>query len=85
VDETAQGMRHIAHTYRIVQERLHGKEATSDMTIAILVVMSQYDRLQGQYMRGFIHVQGLYRMAQLRGGVVKLSRECWGIAQKLLR
>ncbi|KAJ0422776.1 hypothetical protein BJY00DRAFT_65680 [Aspergillus carlsbadensis] len=85
VDETAQGMRHIAHTYRIVQERLYGKEATSDMTIAILVIMSQYDRLQGQYMRGFIHVQGLYRMAQLRGGVVKLSRECWGIAQKILR
>ncbi|KAL3489893.1 hypothetical protein BJX62DRAFT_238712 [Aspergillus germanicus] len=85
VDETAQGMRHIAHTYRIVQERLNGKEATSDMTIAILVIMSQYDRLQGQYMRGFIHVQGLYRMAQLRGGIVKLSRECWGIAQKLLR
>ncbi|KAL3462959.1 hypothetical protein BJX64DRAFT_276862 [Aspergillus heterothallicus] len=85
VDETAQGMRHIAHTYRLVQERLYGKEATSDMTIAILVIMSQYERLQGQYDRGFIHVQGLYRMVQLRGGIMKLSRECWGIAQKLLR
>ncbi|KAL2820354.1 hypothetical protein BJX63DRAFT_311578 [Aspergillus granulosus] len=85
VNEPERGVRHITHTYHLVQERLYGKEATSDMTIAVLVNMSQYERLQEQYERGFIHVQGLYRMVQLRGGMMKLSRECWGIAQKLLR
>ncbi|KAL2832970.1 hypothetical protein BDW59DRAFT_94644 [Aspergillus cavernicola] len=84
-NETTQGMHHIARTYRIIQKRLCGNEATSDMTIAILVVMSQYERLQGQYARGYIHVKGLRRMVELRGGVVRLSRECWRVMQKVLR
>ncbi|KAI9369083.1 hypothetical protein BJX61DRAFT_536724 [Aspergillus egyptiacus] len=85
VQETAQGLRHIARTYRLVQERLTGTEATSDMTIAVLVIMAQYERLQGQYSRGYIHMQGLKRMAELRGGIGSLSRECWGVVQKVLR
>jgi hypothetical protein len=62
-----------------------GNEATSDMTIAILVIMSQYERLQGQYARGYIHMQGLRRMVELRGGIKQLSRECRGVIQKVLR
>ncbi|KAL5340725.1 hypothetical protein BJX70DRAFT_396426 [Aspergillus crustosus] len=85
VHETAQGMYHIARTYRIVQERLKGGQATADMTIAILVIMSQYERIQGQYERGYIHMQGLHRMVGLRGGIKQLSRECWGVIQKVLR
>ncbi|KAL2872718.1 uncharacterized protein BJX67DRAFT_376511 [Aspergillus lucknowensis] len=85
VKETAQGMRHIAHTYRILQERLCGKEATSDMTIAILVIMAQYERLQGQHARGYIHVQGMKRMIELRGGIMGLGKENWGIILKVLR
>ncbi|KAL4867693.1 hypothetical protein BDV12DRAFT_117310 [Aspergillus spectabilis] len=85
VNETAQGMYHIARTYRIVQERLMENEAISDMTIAILVIMSQYERLQGQHARGYIHMQGLRRMVELRGGIKQLSRECWGVIQKVLR
>ncbi|KAL3469616.1 hypothetical protein BJX99DRAFT_265032 [Aspergillus californicus] len=85
VNETAVGMRHITHTYRIVRERLSGKEALSDMTIAVLVIMSQYERIQGQYARGYIHLKGLKRMAELRGGICMLSRQCWGVVQKVLR
>ncbi|KAL4948481.1 hypothetical protein BDW69DRAFT_189225 [Aspergillus filifer] len=84
--ETAQAMHHIARTYRIIQQRLlGGKEATSDMTIAILVAMSQYERLQGQYERGYVHVQGLRRMIELRGGIRQFGRESAGIVQKVLR
>ncbi|KAL4876073.1 hypothetical protein BJY04DRAFT_148587 [Aspergillus karnatakaensis] len=83
--ETAQGMYHIARTYRLVQQRLMSSEATSDMTISVLVIMSQYERLQGQYERGYIHMQGLRRMIDLRGGIVQLSRECTGVIQKVLR
>ncbi|KAL4793269.1 hypothetical protein BDV19DRAFT_380231 [Aspergillus venezuelensis] len=86
VSETAQAMHHIAGTYRIIQQRLlGGKEATSDMTIAILVAMSQYERLQGQYERGYVHVQGLRRMIELRGGIRQFDRESAGVAQKVLR
>ncbi|KAL4968554.1 uncharacterized protein BDV14DRAFT_196856 [Aspergillus stella-maris] len=86
VSETAQAMHHIARTYRIIQQRLlGGKEATSDMTIAILVAMSQYERLQGQYERGYVHVQGLRRMIELRGGIRQFNRESAGVAQKVLR
>ncbi|KAL4785207.1 hypothetical protein BJX76DRAFT_189589 [Aspergillus varians] len=86
VGESTQGMYHIARTYRIIQERLMSREeATSDMTIAILVAMSQYERLQGQYERGYVHVQGLRRMVELRGGVKRFGTECVGVIQKVLR
>ncbi|BCS26452.1 uncharacterized protein APUU_51163S [Aspergillus puulaauensis] len=84
--ETTQGMYHIACTYRIIQERLmSATDATSDMTIAILVVMSQYERLQGQYERGYVHIQGLRRMIELRGGVKRFGSECCGVILKVLR
>ncbi|KAL4943511.1 hypothetical protein BDV06DRAFT_135303 [Aspergillus oleicola] len=86
ISESAQAMHHIARTYRIIQQRLQsGKEATSDMTIAILVAMSQYERLQGRYERGYVHVQGLRRMIELRGGIRQFDRESAGVAQKVLR
>ncbi|KAL4754724.1 hypothetical protein BDW72DRAFT_117553 [Aspergillus terricola var. indicus] len=86
VRETAQGMYHIARTYRIVQERLMSEEeATSDMTIAVLVVMSQYERLQSQYARGYVHVRGLRRMIELRGGIKQFDSKCCGVIQKVLR
>ncbi|KAL4777377.1 hypothetical protein BDW60DRAFT_202274 [Aspergillus nidulans var. acristatus] len=86
VRETTQGMYHIARTYRIVRDRLMSEEeATSDMTIAILVVMSQYERLQGQYARGYVHVRGLRRMIELRGGVKHFNSDCCGVIQKVLR
>ncbi|KAL4974810.1 hypothetical protein BDW66DRAFT_167549 [Aspergillus desertorum] len=80
-----QGMYHIARTYRIVQERLMSEEAPSNMTIAILVAMSEYERLQGQYARGYIHVRGLRRMVELRGGIKQFDSECCGVIQKVLR
>ncbi|KAL4933535.1 uncharacterized protein BDV17DRAFT_111529 [Aspergillus undulatus] len=84
--ETAQAMHHIARTYRIIQERLMSStEATSDMTIAILVAMSQYERLQRQYARGYFHVQGLCRMVQLRGGAKQFKTPWSGVIQKVLR
>ncbi|KAL4739302.1 hypothetical protein BDV11DRAFT_170216 [Aspergillus similis] len=84
--ETTQGMHHIARTYRIVQERLmREEEATSDMTIAILVVLSQYERLQSQYARGYVHVRGLRRMIELRGGIKQFDSECCGVIHKVLR
>ncbi|KAL4801482.1 hypothetical protein BDV18DRAFT_167320 [Aspergillus unguis] len=86
VSETTQGMYHIARTYRIVQERLMSREeATADMTIAILVAMSQYERLQGEYSRGYVHVQGLRRMIELRGGLAQFNSECSAVALKVLR
>ncbi|KAL4760064.1 uncharacterized protein BDW70DRAFT_73342 [Aspergillus foveolatus] len=86
VRETTQGMYHIARTYRIVQDRLMSEEeATSDMTIAILVAMSQYERLQGQYARGYVHVRGMRRMIELRGGIKQFNSDCCGVIQKVLR
>ncbi|RDW90425.1 uncharacterized protein DSM5745_02200 [Aspergillus mulundensis] len=86
VRETTQGMRHIARTYRIVQKRLMSQEeATSDMTMAILVAMSQYERLQGQYARGYVHLQGLRRMVELRGGIKQFDSDNCGVIQKVLR
>jgi hypothetical protein len=47
--------------------------------------MSQYERLQGQYERGYVHIQGLRRMIELRGGVERFGGECCGVILKVLR
>lgn len=80
-----QAMRHVSHTFRLVNQRLSGQSAVTDLTIAAIVSMAQYEHLQNQYQQGSVHVQGLQRIAQLRGGVGELMTSHPDLVQKMLR
>lgn len=84
-EDPTEGMHHLSHAFRLVNERLSGKDAVSDTTIAVVVIMSQYQRLQGQYRQGLVHLEGLQRMVELRGGISQLTTNKPGLAQKIFR
>ncbi|KAE8343120.1 hypothetical protein BDV24DRAFT_129712 [Aspergillus arachidicola] len=77
--------RHISHTFRLVQQKLSGPGAVADETIAVIVSMTQCEHFQHRYQEGSVHVQGLLRIAQLRGGLLQLIASGSGLAQKVLR
>jgi hypothetical protein len=78
-------MRHLSYTLRLVNEKLSGNEALSDTTMAIVIAMTHYERVQGRYRQGFIHFKGLQRMIELRGGISQLVTDKPRLAQKVFR
>ena len=78
-------MCHIAHTLRLVNEKLSGNDAIADPTIAVVVIMEKYERLRGRHCQSLIHFKGLQRMVELRGGISHLTSHRPGLAQKIMR
>lgn len=84
-DDPKEAMRHLSQTFRLINERLSGNDAVSDATIAVVVILAQHERLRGHHREGLVHVGGLERMVQLRGGVKALSRYRPGLTQKMFK
>ncbi|KFZ20262.1 hypothetical protein V501_00247 [Pseudogymnoascus sp. VKM F-4519 (FW-2642)] len=80
-----EAMRHLSQTFRLINERLSGNDAVSDETIAVVVILAQHERLRGHHREGLVHISGLERMVQLRGGVTALSRYRPGLTQKMFK
>ena len=84
-EDPTEAMRHLSQTICLVNKRLSGNDAVSDKTLAVVVAMAQYARLQGQHRQGLIHLEGLQRMVELRGGVSQLTRSEPGLAQMIFK
>lgn len=84
-DDPKEAMCHLSQTFRLVNERFSGNDAVSDATIAVVVILAQHERLRGNHREGLVHVGGLERMVQLRGGVRALSRYRPGLTQKMFK
>lgn len=82
---TSEALRHLSQTLRLVNGRLSGLEAVSDITMAVIVMLIKYEPLHGRYRRGLFHLDGLQRMIQMRGGITQLARENPELAQKIFR
>lgn len=78
-------MRHMSQALRLINEGLSGNDAVSDQTIAAVVLMVLYERQQGQFRRGLIHVKGLRQMTELRGGMSQLARTKPALIQMIFR
>ncbi|OBT82419.1 hypothetical protein VE02_09391 [Pseudogymnoascus sp. 03VT05] len=84
-DDPKEAMRHLSQTFRLINERLSGNDAVSDATIAVVVILAQHERMRGHHREGLVHVGGLERMVQLRGGVTALSKYRPGLTQKMFK
>ncbi|RDW60302.1 hypothetical protein BP5796_11908 [Coleophoma crateriformis] len=73
-EDPIEAVQHISHAFRLINAKLSGDGDVSDTTIAAVIIMSQYERLQGQYRQGVVHLEGLQRMVELRGGISKLTK-----------
>jgi hypothetical protein len=47
-----EAIHHLSQTFRLVNERLSRNDTVSNTILAVVVVMAQYVRLQGQYHQG---------------------------------
>jgi hypothetical protein len=70
---------------RLVNSQLSGDEATSDHTMAGIIGLSQYDRVRGLHREGLVHLDGLQRIVELRGGLAQFLSDRPAIAQKIFR
>jgi len=84
-DDPKEAMHHISQALRLVNKKLSGKDAISNTNIAVVLIMAQYERLQNHYRQGLVHLDGLQRMVELRGGISQLKRDKPSLALKIHR
>lgn len=84
-EDPAEAMNHLSRAFRLVNEKLSGNDAVSDTTIAVVIILSQYEGLQGRYHQGLVHFDGLQRMVELRGGITQLIRNNSCLVPKIFR
>ncbi|KAJ8069238.1 hypothetical protein OCU04_002904 [Sclerotinia nivalis] len=78
-------MHHLSRAFRLINDKLSGNDAVADTTIAVVLTMSHYYRLQGQFRQGLVHLQKLEKMVEMRGGIASLEKEQFTLAQKIFR
>ena len=76
---------HISQAYALVNLKLSGPEFVSDSAIAAVVTLAIYQQIHHLHSTGLIHLNGLYRMIQLRGGIARLMEVNRALALKVLR
>lgn len=76
---------HLCVALRLVNAQLSGRDAASNETMAGVLVLGLYERYHGEYQRGLMHLDGLRRMLDLRGGIRALSTSSPDLARKIFR
>jgi hypothetical protein len=84
-EDPEQAMRHLSRTFHLVNQRLSSPDPVSDSTIAVVVSLTHYDRLRGQYRQGLVHLEGLRQIVELRGGVSEFTKSHRSLALKIFR
>lgn len=84
-EDSAEALQHLSRTFRLINEKLSGCEATADTTFAAVVSMTQYERLRGNHEHGLVHLNGLERMTDLCGGIGQFSRTHPALTLKIFR
>ncbi|PYH90283.1 hypothetical protein BO71DRAFT_334799 [Aspergillus ellipticus CBS 707.79] len=82
---SSKALHHLSQAYALVNIKLSGPFSVSDMAIAAVVSLAIYQQVHRQLATGLVHLHGLYRMIQLRGGIVRLMQENRSLALKPLR
>lgn len=72
-ESSAKALYHLSQTFAQVKKRLEGDDALSDSTIAIVMSLINQEQMRQQYSAAVVHVKGLQRMIELRGGLSQLE------------
>ena len=76
---------HITKAYGLVNSKLSSNDFISDKAIAAVVSLAIYQQIHHQYAVGLVHLHGLYRMIELRGGITQLVHENPALSMKPIR
>jgi hypothetical protein len=76
---------HVSRAYSLVNRKLSGPQPIADDAIAAVIALVLYQQIHGQYSIGLTHLNGLYQMIELRGGIDKLMQQNPVLALKAFR
>ena len=63
----------MSRTLREVQGRVQSEKALDDSTIAIVLSLVMQEQMRGDYASASIHIKGLWKIIELRGGIAKIG------------
>ncbi|RFU75816.1 hypothetical protein TARUN_6431 [Trichoderma arundinaceum] len=78
-------IRHISRVFRLVNERISNAQQVTNDTMAVVMSLLAYECTTGNYSRGMIHLSGLLRMIETRGGLDCVGSEEPELMQKIYR
>ncbi|KAE8547823.1 hypothetical protein EYB25_009616 [Talaromyces marneffei] len=73
-ESTSQALYHRSRTLALVAQRLAGKDALSDSTLGVIVMMIVQEQMRKVVFEAHIHYEGLRRMIEARGGLDQLEQ-----------
>lgn len=74
-NSSPKALHYLSHTFALVNKRLRSDEALSDSTIGIIVSLISQEQIRRNRTAAEIHIRGLGRIVELRGGLDKLEAE----------
>ncbi|KAL2131203.1 hypothetical protein VTI74DRAFT_5406 [Chaetomium olivicolor] len=81
---TAQAQ-HICRALQVVNARLSEPNAAAKENIAVILILGMYERYDGNYRRGLVHLDGLRRILEMRGGIAEFARVSPEMTRKVFR
>lgn len=73
-DSSPKALYHRQRTLSLVAERLAGKDALSDSTLGVIVMMIVQEQMRKVVPEAHIHYEGLKRLIEARGGLEQLEQ-----------
>lgn len=76
---------HLSQTFAEVKKRLEGKDALTDSSLAIVISLINQEQIRNEQQSARVHINGLKRMVELRGGLRKLGKENQALVLKICK
>lgn len=79
-DTTAARVHHLCLALRLINQRLSGGNAATDENIIVVLLLGLYETFTGAHDRRLVHVEGLQRIVEMRGGIRAFAKSnpIWG-------
>ncbi|CAG9987540.1 unnamed protein product [Clonostachys byssicola] len=84
-EDPALALQHQGRTVSLINSRLSQANPVSNANLAVVVMIAQYERLRGRFLESLVHLDGLYSMVEMRGGIATLIRDEPSLGQKIAR
>lgn len=72
-DSSPEALYHVSQAYALIKTRLSSPEALSDSTIWLVISFIHQEQIKTDRSKAKIHVDGMRRMIELRGGLEQLE------------
>lgn len=72
-EESPMAIYYLSNSLKHVRERLQSREALSDSTIGLVMSFITQEEVRGQHKAARIHMNGLAKMVEVRGGLTSLE------------